>query len=146
MTNQSKFISKNALHSLHDEWPERDDLRFQSVNALLLIATLPESLTHALNFVRPRTPHVEVTKIDVARKFVMQPNLQPALTASYRYWSLLFSAPGLAEPELGMNRSRCDKNRKMYMPTMLKKRNTGKSSLEACADTGGLEMKAKCRQ
>lgn len=61
-----------------------------------------------------------------------------ALTSSYINWSLLFSAAGLAEPELALNPSRSAKKCTMFVQTTLKQRKTAKSPLETRAVVSAL--------
>lgn len=65
---------------------------FQGCFLPLVIDTLPDSVTNALNIVRLQLLQMGVTKRDEDMKDVMRPGSQPALTTSYRIRSLLFSA------------------------------------------------------
>lgn len=83
LENQSYLISKNSPYNLRDENPDLDKF-FPRVGLRLLFATFPESVTKALNIVRPLPPLVYVIKIDEGKNVVMRPGLQPAFTALYR--------------------------------------------------------------
>lgn len=88
------FIFSNLLYRLHEKFPELDITRFHRVPLSLVLATLPQSVTKALNIVRPQPPPVEETEFEEGEDVVMQSDSQLVLSSSYRSLSLLFSTTG----------------------------------------------------
>lgn len=82
-------------------------------------------------------------KLDESGDFVMGPNSQPVLKASYRYRTLLFSEARWDGAKLGMKRSEAIKEGANYVQTVLKKRDMRKSPLEIEADARAWEKNRK---
>lgn len=106
-------------HSLHDEWPELEKLRFHRTVLHLMFTTLPNPVTKALKIVGLGLPQVNVTKLGEDENVVMRLDLQPAIPKPHRNWSQLFSVAEWPEPNVGFKRSRSEKNDLMYAQTAL---------------------------
>lgn len=101
-----------------------------------MLATLPKSVTNALNIVRPPPMPLQVMEIEEDGNVVMRPASQRAQTTSYSNWSLLFSAVRWAKHRLGMKRYSFEKKDTIYVRTTLKERKSAKSQLERRAVAG----------
>lgn len=107
----------------------------------MLFATLPESVSMAINIVQPQPSLVIVTELDKNENKVMRLDSQLVLTTCYRNCSLLYSAAEWTEPKLGAIQCRSEQKSTTHVENTVKKKRMGMSPLEIKADAGLQEMK-----
>lgn len=124
------------LYKFCDAQQKLKQLYFWRSQISLVYATVPTSVTEALNILPTQLLQVKVTKLDEDGNFLMQSNSQPAWKTGYRNRSLLFSVAGNAKTELNAKNCQSEQKGNIYFVTILKKRKTKTFSLKTGANVG----------
>lgn len=123
------LVFNTSFYSVPDVWPELDKFGFWRGPLSFCLLCHQSPLLKVLSIFQLRPSKLKVIELAEDENVLLSPQFQPTLTFSYRNRSLLFSAAGWTQSNVGMNRHTLVIEEAMYFQETLQKWKMKKSAL-----------------